>query len=111
MTIAAGNEGINGPFFGSNGALGPHDLAVASTEAQEMPADPFEMTFSLDGETNTSTFAYLPSENPWDIESPPIVPLTLYAARNDDACEPLGGKMPGLSKGIVLVRNGGSTLR
>jgi subtilisin family serine protease len=107
VTIAAGNEGINGPFFGSNGALGPHVIAVASTQAREMPAEPFKMTFSLEGETNTSTYAFLPSEDPWNAKDLPIVPVSSFASENDNACEPMNDDAPDMSGKIALVRPGG----
>jgi subtilisin family serine protease len=109
VTIAAGNDGVNGPFFGSNGSLGPHVLAVASTDAGEIPADPFEMTFSLDGADNTSTFGYLPAEEPMTVKGLPITPMVLHAPDNEDACQPFTfkGRVPDLSKSIPLIRTGG----
>lgn len=53
VTIANGNSGAAGAFFGSTGSSGKNVLAVASVETETYPASPFELTSTLDGETET----------------------------------------------------------
>lgn len=53
VTIANGNSGAAGAFFGSTGSSGTNVLAVASVETEVYPASPFELTSTLDGETET----------------------------------------------------------
>lgn len=89
--------------------MGPHVIAVGSTEAGEVPADPFELTFSLDGADNTSTYAYLPGEYSFTVKELPITPMVLHESDNEDACQPFTfkGRAPDLSKSIPLIRTGG----
>lgn len=54
VTISAGNSGAAGPFFGSSGSSGENVLAIASVETEKYPASPFELTFSVDGVSNTT---------------------------------------------------------
>lgn len=51
VTIANGNSGAAGAFFGSTGSSGTNVLAVASVETEVYPSSPFELTSTLDGET------------------------------------------------------------
>lgn len=109
VTIAAGNNGEEGPFFGSNGAAGKNVLAVASTEASILAAPPFLATFNLDGETNTTKVAYLYGyySFPTDLIGMPIVPLSGDMTIPDEACDTLPETTGNLSDVISLVRLGG----
>ncbi|OAA53497.1 serin endopeptidase [Niveomyces insectorum RCEF 264] len=109
VTIAAGNNGDEGPFFGSNGASGEYVLAVASTEASTLVAPPFEATFHLNGTANTTKLAYYPGLDafPATVQGWPIVPLTLNTSVVDDACAPLPSTTQNLSSVVALVRRGG----
>ncbi len=109
VTIAAGNNGAEGPFFGSNGAAGEYVVAVASTEASTLVAPPFLATFNLSGATNATRLAYYPGFDvfPASVKGWPIVPLTLNTSVIDDACSPLPSTTPNLTNVIPLVRRGG----
>ncbi|KAB5586270.1 subtilisin-like serine protease [Coniochaeta sp. 2T2.1] len=108
VTIAAGNSGDDGPFFGSNGSSGKNVIAVASTDASVIAAPPFKATFSLDGTSNTSTLAYEPASGSdlWTISGLPIIPVSFDTTNPADACEPLPDTTPDLSGGIALIRRG-----
>lgn len=104
VTIAAGNDGRLGPFLASNGAAGRNVLAVASVDASELAALPFQATFLVGSGTNKTTLGYLPGVDPWHIEPLPIVPLSLNVTIEDDACNALPDTTPDMSNAIVLVR-------
>lgn len=54
VTIANGNSGEAGAFFGSTGSSGTNVLAVASVETETYPASPFELTsMTVDGVAET----------------------------------------------------------
>ncbi|KEY66377.1 hypothetical protein S7711_05810 [Stachybotrys chartarum IBT 7711] len=109
VVIAAGNNGYDGPFFASNGAAGKYVLGVASVEPSELVAPPFLATFNLDGQSNTTTLAYMLG---WDEAFPrnmtdwPIVPLSFDTTVPDFACQPLPDDTGDLSQVIPLVRRG-----
>lgn len=107
VTVAAGNEGQQGPFYASNGASGKNVLAVASVDASEISALPFQATFSTGGTLNVTTMGYLPSFNPWDILSMPIVPISLNLSSSGDACSSLVDMNLNLTNSIALIRRGG----
>jgi len=107
VTISAGNEGYQGPFYASNGSSGKNVLAVASVDASEISALPFQATFASGGTLNTTTFGYLPSSNPWNITSMPIVPVSLNYSATADACSPLADTNLNLTNSIALIRRGG----
>ncbi|CAK7222069.1 hypothetical protein SEUCBS140593_004772 [Sporothrix eucalyptigena] len=109
VTIAAGNNGDEGPFFGSNGASGEYVLAIASSEASTLVAPPFEATFTLNGVSNTTEVAYYPGLDafPASVKGWPIVPLSLNSSVENDACSPLPSTTQNLSAVIPLVRRGG----
>ncbi|ERS98380.1 hypothetical protein HMPREF1624_05164 [Sporothrix schenckii ATCC 58251] len=109
VTIAAGNNGFEGPFFGSNGAAGDYVLAVASSEASTVVAPPFYATFNLNGLSNTTEVAYYPGLDvfPASVKGWPIVPLSLNKSVEDDACSSLPSTTQNLSAVIPLVRRGG----
>lgn len=95
-----------GPFLAQNGAAGRNVLAVASVDASELAALPFEATFVVGSDTNTTTLGYLPAVDPWQMEPLPIVPLSLNVTTEDDACNALPDDTPDMSNAIVLIRRG-----
>ncbi|KAK8127723.1 serine endopeptidase [Apiospora sp. TS-2023a] len=107
VTVAAGNEGQQGPFYASNGASGKNVLAVASVDASEISALPFQATFSTGGTLNVTTLGYLPSFNPWNMSSMPIVPISLNSSTSGDACSSLVDRDINLTNSIALIRRGG----
>jgi subtilisin family serine protease len=111
VTIAAGNEGDFGPFYGSDGAMGKNVLGVASMDPGTRPALPFTATFNLNGASNTTTLAYLPGYNVWDVPSMPVRPVSLDSSSVTDACSPLPPTTGDLSGVISLVRRGACTYR
>lgn len=106
VTIAAGNNGYDGPVFSSSGASGKNVIAVASTDPKTVAADPFKATFALGGQSNTSTLAYAAGGFLWTVNELPIIPISLNATAGDEPCDPLPATTPDLSKGIALVRKG-----
>ncbi|KAF7557601.1 hypothetical protein G7Z17_g526 [Cylindrodendrum hubeiense] len=111
VTISAGNSGSAGPFFGSSGSSGENVLAIASIEAEIIAASPFEATFHLDGDSNTTTVGYLPSTNYFssDVVDWPIVALNLDTSDPADGCEAYPEDTPSLKGKIPLVRRGTCT--
>ncbi|KAM0270464.1 hypothetical protein ACHAQH_009405 [Verticillium albo-atrum] len=107
VTVAAGNDGEEGPFYASSGSSGNNVLAVASVETGVVPARPWHATFSLNGKSNTTQLGYIPSANRplWNITGFPIIPITLDASITNDACQ-LPADTPDLSNAVVLVRKG-----
>ncbi|KAF5518304.1 Minor extracellular protease vpr [Colletotrichum aenigma] len=111
VTIAAGNDGDEGPFYASSGSSGKEVLAVASVDTSRVPAKPWHATFSLEGVSNTTQLAYIPPVNRplWNVAGLPIVPLSFDTKASAEACNTLPDTMPDLSNVIVLVRRGGCT--
>ncbi|KAI8169995.1 Minor extracellular protease vpr [Colletotrichum sp. SAR 10_65] len=58
VTISAGNDGESGLFFPDNGMSGKNVLAVASTEPDNVPGLPFEVTFNDGEHKSTATWAF-----------------------------------------------------
>ena len=106
VTIAAGNDGRLGPFLASNGGAGRNVLAVASVDASELAALPFEATFLVGNEANTTTLGYLPAVDPWQLGPLPVVPLSLNTTLEDEACNALPENTPDMSNAIILIRRG-----
>ncbi|KAI0016090.1 peptidase S8/S53 domain-containing protein [Xylariomycetidae sp. FL0641] len=106
VAIAAGNDGQDGPFLGSNGASGKDVLTVASGEPSAYPAQSFTATF---GGSNATEIAYVPATDafPASVSDWPIVPLTLNTSVEADACDTLPEDTEDLSEQVVLVRVGG----
>lgn len=107
VTISASNFGVMGPFVASSGSSGKNVIAVASSLASDLSADPFNATFALNGNTNVSTLAYVPSDKPWSISGMKIVPTSLNTSIAGDACQPLPIGTPSLNDSVALVRRGG----
>ncbi|KAJ3955877.1 hypothetical protein N0V92_007592 [Colletotrichum tropicale] len=111
VTIAAGNDGDEGPFYASSGSSGKEVLAVASVDTSRVPAKPWHATFSREGVSNTTQLAYIPPVNRplWNVTGLPIVPLSFDTKASAEACNTLPNTTPDLSNVIVLVRRGGCT--
>ncbi|KAI8170062.1 hypothetical protein K4K50_010643 [Colletotrichum sp. SAR 10_71] len=111
VTIAAGNDGDEGPFYASSGSSGKEVLAVASVDTSRVPAKPWHATFSAEGVSNTTQLAYIPPVNRplWNVTGLPIVPLSFDTKASAEACNTLPESTPDLSNFIVLVRRGGCT--
>ncbi|KAI0125467.1 subtilase [Xylariales sp. AK1849] len=111
ITIAAGNDGTDGPFQMSNGASGANVLTIAASDPGEFPAQGFNADFILDGVSNTTQIAYTPTSGfPSTIVDWPIVPVTLNTSVVDDACLSLPSNTANMTGTIVLVRSGGCPL-
>ncbi|WQF80684.1 Putative peptidase S8/S53 domain, immunoglobulin-like, peptidase S8, subtilisin, His-active [Colletotrichum destructivum] len=111
VTIANGNSGAAGAFFGSSGSSGKNVLAVASVETEKFPASPFELTSTLNGESKTVKAGYLPSTYYFssDITDWPVVPLNFDTTAPADGCEPYPNGTRRLEGVIPLVRRGTCT--
>ncbi|KZL83276.1 serin endopeptidase [Colletotrichum incanum] len=111
VTIANGNSGAAGAFFGSSGSSGKNVLAVASVETEKYPASPFDLTSTLDGESKTVKSGYLPSTYYFssDIIDWPVIPLNLDTTDPADGCEPYPNGTRNLEGVIPLVRRGTCT--
>ncbi len=110
VTIAAGNSGEQGPFFGGDGAYGTNVLAVASMDPAVLSALPFNATFLAGGASSTAQLGYLPTSSiPWNVTGMAVQPLFLNASLAPDACDPLPPGTPDLSSVIVMVHRGNCT--
>ncbi|KAI8965200.1 subtilisin-like protein [Daldinia sp. FL1419] len=109
ISIAAGNEGENGPFDASNGASGKNVLTVGAAEPGAFPAQAFSADFKSDGQSNKTQIAYIPTSDffPDTIVGWPIKPASLNASIEDDACSPLPANTTNFTETIALVRIGG----
>ncbi|KAJ0281512.1 hypothetical protein CBS470a_008261 [Colletotrichum nupharicola] len=109
VTIAAGNSGDSGPFYGSSGSSGKNVLAVASVEGESAPMPAFKATFALRNETSSSRIGYIPSVLyfPESVAGWPIVPLGIDTNATAEACEPYPEGSHNLTGVIALVRRGG----
>ncbi|KAF3061843.1 Minor extracellular protease vpr [Daldinia childiae] len=111
VTIAAGNSGDQGPFYGSTGSSGTNVIAVASVETEVFPEFPFGANFTIDGVTNTTTLGYLPSTFyfPSKVVGWPIVPLSFNTSDPAEACQPYPEGTQNLTGKIPIVRRGTCT--
>jgi subtilisin family serine protease len=108
VVIAAGNDGVLGPFAMSSGASSRDALAVASIDGRVASGRRWAAIFNLDGHSNRTILAYRPDFElfPPTVVNMPIVPLTLNASVENDACSPLPEDVD-FSGVIPLVRLGG----
>ncbi len=112
VTIAAGNEGSDGPFLLATVPSGKNVIAVASVDTNVVAAPPFKATFTVDGTSNTSIVGYMPDTNGiWYMnETYPIIPISFDTTDDAQACEPFSnGSLPDLSGAVALVRRGTCT--
>ncbi|KAK8092946.1 Subtilase [Apiospora kogelbergensis] len=98
VTVSAGNTGENGPFIGISSGSAPGSLAVASVQAAVAPATPFELTYTLDGESTTVLSGYVGDDKfPATVKDFPIVDMIT------DGCEPFPADTPNRTNVIALV--------
>ncbi|KEY70826.1 hypothetical protein S7711_08526 [Stachybotrys chartarum IBT 7711] len=109
VTISAGNSGTQGPFYGSSGSSGRNVLAIASSDAETLPAIPFEATIGGD----TVRFGYLPATDyfPPHVSDWPVVALNLDTTAPADGCEPYPEGTRNLTGTVPLVRRGTCTFQ
>ncbi|OTA54818.1 subtilase [Hypoxylon sp. EC38] len=109
ITIAAGNEGEDGPFDASNGASGKDVITVGAAEPGAFPAQAFSADFNLNGQSNKTQVAYIPASDffPNTVLDWPIRPITLNSSVENDACNPLPANTTSFNGTIVLTRIGG----
>ncbi|KAI1466675.1 subtilisin-like protein [Daldinia caldariorum] len=108
VTIAAGNDGDHGPFYGSTGSSGTNVIAIASVDTEVFPEFPFGANFTVDGVTSITTFGYFPSTFyfPSAVVGWPIVPLSFNTSDPAEACEPYPEGTQNLTGKIPIVRRG-----
>ncbi|TLS27276.1 hypothetical protein PpBr36_04001 [Pyricularia pennisetigena] len=107
MTVSAGNNGADGPFFAGDANTSPHLLSIASVEASVDAASPYRLTVTTsDGVSNTTRSGYLPAaaEFPAEVDGWPIVALNLNTSNTDDACSPYPAGTANLTGAVALVR-------
>ncbi|ROV95580.1 hypothetical protein VSDG_05298 [Cytospora chrysosperma] len=105
VTIAAGNDGTEGPYFASDGSAGQHVLAVASVEAETVAEAAFLANSTLHNQTSSVAVGYYEgfSPVPSTYTGYPIYPISLNTNSTDDACSPLSVNLTGT---VALVRVG-----
>lgn len=105
VTIAAANDGIEGPYFSSSGAAGQHVLAIASVEAETLAETAFLANFTLKNKTISTAVGYYQGSYPvpTTYTGYPLYAISLNANSTDDACSPLSVNLTGK---VVLVRVG-----
>lgn len=105
VTIAAGNDGVEGPYFAANGAAGQHVLAVASVEAETIAENAFLANFTRNNQTSSAAIGYYEGSFPVPslYTGYPIYPISLNTKSTGDACSPLSVNLTGK---VALVRVG-----
>lgn len=105
ITIAAGNDGEEGPYYASDGSAAYNVLAVASVEAVQTAEIAFIANFDLHNETSSATIGYYEGFEPipYTYTGFPIHAMSLNTSATDDACEPLDIDLTGT---VVLVHVG-----
>lgn len=103
VTIAAGNDGEEGPYYASDGSSGDKVLAVASVEAIETAEVAFLANFTLDNQTSSAVIGYYEGFEPipYTYTGFPIYAISYDTEATDDACEALSVNLTGK---VVLVR-------
>ncbi|EON96749.1 putative serin endopeptidase protein [Phaeoacremonium minimum UCRPA7] len=109
VTIAAGNSGQDGVFYGSSGSSGKGVVAVASMDPNVRAALPFKASFVKDGQVNVTNVGYLQGNqgDPWDVVGWSIYPISYNTTDEAQACSALPADTPDLSGYVVLARRGG----
>lgn len=105
VTIAAGNDGEEGPYYASDGSSGDKVLAVASVEAIETAEVAFLANFTLNNQTSSSIIGYYEGFEPipYTYTGFPLYAISFDTNATEDACEPLSVNLTGK---VVLVRVG-----
>lgn len=103
VTIAAGNDGQEGPYYASSGSSGDNVLAVASVEATETAEIAFLANFTLSNQTSSAVIGYYEGFEPipYTYTGFPIYAVSFNTNATNDACEPLSVNLTGK---VVLVR-------
>ncbi|KAH7305209.1 serine endopeptidase [Stachybotrys elegans] len=106
VTIAAANDGVQGPFYANSGSSGKEVIAVASAKAGTLAAEAFELISTLDGQTTSVKTSYRHSSSSWDVKNMPVYALFKDNTTDNQACTPddIPANTPDLSDKIVLVR-------
>ncbi|KAJ9144541.1 Minor extracellular protease vpr [Pleurostoma richardsiae] len=109
VTIAAGNNGLEGPFFGSIGSSGEFAIAVASIEADVIAQPAFTTTFTIDNSSSNATTGYYAAftQIPWTVKDWTVIPTSLNTTVADDACSPIPEGTYNWTNAVGLVRLGG----
>ncbi|KAF3763590.1 subtilisin-like protein [Cryphonectria parasitica EP155] len=105
VTIAGGNDGVEGPYYTSDGSSGQNVLAVASIEAETTAEIAFLANFTVSNQTSSAAVGYYSGFEPipYTYTGFPIYALSLNTSSTTDACEPLDIDLEG---NITLVRVG-----
>jgi hypothetical protein len=106
VTIAAGNDGVLGPWFTSSPGTGLDVISVASTDNTAL--------LVYNATVHGATHAPIPYDdddfNPRAINGTlPVYATSLNNTVTDDACNPLPATTPDLSGYILLIRRGTCT--
>jgi hypothetical protein len=107
-TLAAGNDGSEGLFYGSSAADGIGVIAVGSIDNIESPVFTTYGRYTVDNSTN-GQFGYLAAAVGMPNISLPLWAVSKDSTITDDACEPLPADTPDLSEKLVLIRRGTCT--
>ncbi|KAI5249296.1 subtilisin-like protein [Aureobasidium subglaciale] len=107
-TLAAGNDGSEGLFYGSSAADGIGVIAVGSIDNIESPVFTTYGIYSVDNST-TGQFGYLEAAIGMPNISHPLWAVSEDSTIPDDACEPLPANTPDLAGKLILIRRGTCT--
>jgi hypothetical protein len=107
-TLAAGNDGSEGLFYGSSAADGIGVIAVGSIDNIESPVFTTYGRYTVDNSSN-GQFGYLAAAVGMPNISLPLWAVSKDSTIADDACEPLPADTPDLSEKLVLIRRGTCT--
>lgn len=105
ITIAGGNDGVEGPYYTSDGSSAQNVLAIASVEADVVASVAFLANFTLNNQTSSAAIGYY--EGSYAVPSTytgyPIYPISLNTSSTDDACDTLNVNLTGK---VALVHVG-----
>ncbi|TLD03253.1 uncharacterized protein PgNI_12478 [Pyricularia grisea] len=107
MTVSAGNNGADGPFYAGDSNTSPDLLSIASVGATTQAATPYRLTMTTrDGVSNTTKSGYLPAADnfPAEVNGWPVVALNFNTSNTDDACNPYPAGTANLTGAVALVR-------
>ncbi|TLD15296.1 hypothetical protein PspLS_10770 [Pyricularia sp. CBS 133598] len=107
ITVSAGNNGADGPYFAGDANTSPDLLSIASVGANNYAASPYRLTMTTsDGVSNTTKSGYLPAaaDFPAEVKGWPVVALNRNISNNDDACSPYPEGTANLTGVVALVR-------
>lgn len=107
-TLAAGNDGSEGLFYGSSAADGIGVIAVGSIDNIQSPVFTTYGTYSVDN-SSTGEFGYEEASIGMPNITLPLIAINYDTTVTDDACDPLPTDTPDLSGKFVLVKRGTCT--